>query len=406
MTTDTTSRRQQIGAVLASTMLLTATIGGAVLFDAPAAQAAPLTCTSDFFLPGAAGTIAERTPSGVVNTITTSPSIAVQSIAFNPVDDELYATAQPGTHLFRIDGDGATTDLGVIPGPGSSLGISPDGTVWTVNGSSLIRIDLTTMAVTTIPLSAGGVGGDIAFVGDQMYAWGGNPNALARIDVTTGTVQAVPLSGLGPVSALWSSNGHLYAGAGTTIREAVGLDTASPSLVNPGVTMPFSAGDGASCASAPSPFLAATDDDLTGRPIDAASGGTTGSVLVNDLHNGIAVSPSDVTTGLVNNGGLVGATIGTDGTITVSPGGNPGSYSLQYQICLVTIPQICDIATVSILVSTGSPAVAPGPGSDDPALPVTGTNAMPAGLAALVIVALGLTALVTERLRSRMRRRG
>ena len=53
---------------------------------------------------------------------------------------------------------------------------------------------------------------------------------------------------------------------------------------------------------------------------------------------------------ITNDGGLTGVTINSDGTMTIPPNSTPGTYSVEYQICLTADNSICDVATAVIQV--------------------------------------------------------
>ena len=99
----------------------------------------------------------------------------------------------------------------------------------------------------------------------------------------------------------------------------------------------------------------AVDDDFSTSPINGISGGATPSVFDNDSFDGSPITPAMVTPTLTSNGGLTGATLNPDGTITVPGGSTDGNYTLTYQICRVAAPADCDTATVLVTVSTTPP---------------------------------------------------
>ncbi|MBR9915833.1 MAG: hypothetical protein GYB32_13605, partial [Algicola sp.] len=105
------------------------------------------------------------------------------------------------------------------------------------------------------------------------------------------------------------------------------------------------------------PSISAENDDFSGAPIDAVSGGTTTSVFADngngtDLANGVAATDANISDNIsiTNDGGLTGVTINTDGTIDVPAGSTAGTYTVTYQICLEVDPTICDTADVTIEV--------------------------------------------------------
>lgn len=95
----------------------------------------------------------------------------------------------------------------------------------------------------------------------------------------------------------------------------------------------------------------AVNDNFSGTPIDYLTGGITPSLLTNDTVNGSTTNPEDVILTLINNGGIAGATINVNGGIDVPVGTLINTYTLQYSICLVSNPSICDTATVTVTVA-------------------------------------------------------
>ncbi len=88
-------------------------------------------------------------------------------------------------------------------------------------------------------------------------------------------------------------------------------------------------------------------------PINGYTGGTTTSVLTNDLLNGSSVNASEIIlTSVTVPSGL---TFNADGTISVSAGTPAGTYSVTYQICENLNPGNCDQATATIEVVNNAP---------------------------------------------------
>ncbi len=95
----------------------------------------------------------------------------------------------------------------------------------------------------------------------------------------------------------------------------------------------------------------AVDDSFP--PVNGVSGGTTASVLVNDTLNGVAVIPANVT---LTPGAAPTPTSGSivmnpDGTITIAPNTEAGTYTYPYTICEVLNPTNCDTAIATVVVS-------------------------------------------------------
>ena len=103
--------------------------------------------------------------------------------------------------------------------------------------------------------------------------------------------------------------------------------------------------------------VTAANDTFTGTPINGVSGGSTATVFTNDLFLGSAVTSTNVNVTLTANGGLAGAVLNANGTITVPAGSAAGTYTLSYQICHKQLVTNCATATASVLVaSTPAPS--------------------------------------------------
>jgi LruC domain-containing protein/uncharacterized repeat protein (TIGR01451 family) len=98
------------------------------------------------------------------------------------------------------------------------------------------------------------------------------------------------------------------------------------------------------------PLPVAVDDN--GATLNSATGGVAvANVLTNDLYNGVAIVPSQVTISQVtapSNSGVVLNT--TTGQVTVAPGTPGGTYTLTYKISMNARPADVDIATVTCRV--------------------------------------------------------
>lgn len=94
--------------------------------------------------------------------------------------------------------------------------------------------------------------------------------------------------------------------------------------------------------------ISAANDNFTATPV--AGGDATPTVFTNDTLNGIAFAPAAVTASITADGGLTGAIINSDGTITVPAAAAVGTYSLTYRICAVASPATCSTATAALSV--------------------------------------------------------
>jgi LPXTG-motif cell wall-anchored protein len=398
-------------------------VAGGLLAIAPTipAAAAPVGCSNNFFyIPNATPTqIIERTPAGVASTINTTVPGGSFSLALNPIDGQLYTVSRDvtvGNHVYLVAADGTTTDLGAVAGLPTGaitaqLGFDNAGNLWaSYGGAILYKIDLSTMTSTTLTTSnTFALRGDFAYIDGAMYAsisTSANPLAgysLARIDLSTGTVTTITVPGMGLTTSYWSVSGHLYTAQGPAIYEVLGYNTTTPTL-DLVTGLPTAPADGASCALASSPFIDAGDDDLTPSPITVGAAGTTGTIFGNDTINGAAITPAAVTATLTNVGGLTGATLAGDGTISVPAAATPGDYTLTYQICQVANPGLCDLASVLLRVAAAAaptpPATITTATDATPQLAETGSDVLlPAGAAGLLL-ASGLVLMVIRRRRT------
>ncbi|SIR08790.1 conserved repeat domain-containing protein [Solilutibacter tolerans] len=135
--------------------------------------------------------------------------IAYNAVAFNPLDNYLYAIQVNTTNLIRISSTGAVTNLGAVPnlptGNNYIAGeISPSGVFYVksgTNGTQIHRINLSpnpdTAAATTISLSQD-IGNipDLTWSGGYLYGRkfngaAGVPEQLYRIDPATGNAIAI-----------------------------------------------------------------------------------------------------------------------------------------------------------------------------------------------------------------------
>ncbi len=107
-------------------------------------------------------------------------------------------------------------------------------------------------------------------------------------------------------------------------------------------------------------FITAEDDDFTSNPI--SSGGTTPSVFldngngVDDSHGNPANNANiDDNISITDDTALPGTTINPDGTINIPSNAAPGTYTVEYQICLEIDHTKCDTATATFIVDNQAP---------------------------------------------------
>ncbi|WP_238944648.1 DUF11 domain-containing protein [Allofranklinella schreckenbergeri] len=103
-------------------------------------------------------------------------------------------------------------------------------------------------------------------------------------------------------------------------------------------------------------LIHATDDEM--KPIAGKEGGKTPSVL-GDNGGGLDTAvggPADASNvklipGQAPQPAEGAITMDADGTITVTPGTTPGTYTYPYTICLVAASTVCDSATATVVVA-------------------------------------------------------
>ncbi|MFN5788946.1 MAG: hypothetical protein ACK469_09300, partial [Bacteroidota bacterium] len=91
----------------------------------------------------------------------------------------------------------------------------------------------------------------------------------------------------------------------------------------------------------------AVDDDFTNKLLTSA-GGLAGNIYLNDSLNHFKVDSSDIQPSIINNGGIGGLIIDSQGNVIVPPGTLPGSYTVTYSICENLNLINCDNATILI----------------------------------------------------------
>ncbi|MDD3527132.1 MAG: hypothetical protein PHX39_09315, partial [Bacteroidales bacterium] len=116
------------------------------------------------------------------------------------------------------------------------------------------------------------------------------------------------------------------------------------------------------------PEILAVDDN--GVSINGYEGGVSvPNVLVNDLLNGVAVDPLEITLAQISTT-HPGVTLDPlTGAVNVAPGTPAGNYELVYEICEILNPTNCDQATAFVPVT--APEIL---AVDDPGNPVNGYN--------------------------------
>jgi uncharacterized repeat protein (TIGR01451 family) len=94
----------------------------------------------------------------------------------------------------------------------------------------------------------------------------------------------------------------------------------------------------------------AVDDPFTSPAISPVTGGSTPSVLGNDLYNGAPAAAAQVTLSLTGTA-PPGYTITSAGVINVPAGAAAGAVSITYELCEAGTTSNCDTAAVALLIA-------------------------------------------------------
>ena len=150
---------------------------------------------------------------GSDSVISSGQATLPNSIAFDPVDGNLYMLTANNNVLRIVQADGTVTTLGAVTGLPNvnyfAATFAPDGTLWLTSATAnLWRVDVHALTATSLPTSTT-VTGDLVWVKGPCTPQKGSRSP--GIDVTTGqvtTTSNVPnFSGLG-TTGLWYIGGH------------------------------------------------------------------------------------------------------------------------------------------------------------------------------------------------------
>lgn len=98
--------------------------------------------------------------------------------------------------------------------------------------------------------------------------------------------------------------------------------------------------------------LAVADDTLT--VASGLLGGQTSSVLANDTLDGVRPADDEVVLSIVDDGGLVGLSLGADGRFTVPAGTPADAYEVEVEVCEALNPGNCRTSMATITVGTST----------------------------------------------------
>lgn len=301
---------------------------------------------------GITGTVNTGTPGQITVTLTGASSIAnyqsaISAVTFSNPNANMSTTARNVTVVVN---DGATNSNTAVTTINISLPNANLVTVKTLtSGDATPPIGSTVTYQITVTNNGPGNAGNVTLT-DALPA--GLTATINNGTVSAGTYTAptwtIPAFANG-ASATLTLEGTVNTGQnGNTITNTT--TAASSNRVDP-----TTAGDDLTEA-VTAVGIIANDDDFSGTPINGGAGGATASVFGNDLFDGAGFLAASVTPTLLANGGLTGAVLNADGTITVPSGTTSGSYTLSYQICRVAVPADCDTASVIVSISVTPPS--------------------------------------------------
>jgi hypothetical protein len=142
---------------------------------------------------------------------------ALTDIAFSPTGD-LYGISFSA--LYKVNSStGATTlvgNLGSVSGTANALVFGADGTLY-MAGSSLYSVNTSTGAASAIGAIGFQSGGDLAFIGGDLYM-ASNGNQLIQVNVATGAGAVIGNLGVASMFGLATpDNVNLYGVAGQSV---------------------------------------------------------------------------------------------------------------------------------------------------------------------------------------------
>jgi gliding motility-associated-like protein len=203
---------------------------------------------------------------------------------------------------------------------------------------SAAPIDAIQDDLTSNPINgySGGVAGNI-FANN-----GSGQDTLNNIPVIPTQVLTAVVNNGGINGLIISNNGNVVVPSGTP----AGTYTAIYSICE--ILNPTNCDQASIFIAVTAPTINAVDD-LNNAPIDNGTGGSI-PLYSNDTLNQNPLIPSDVLFTVVNNGGINGATIDSQGNLNIPVGTPIGTYTVIYSICDVVNPNNCSTATAIVVV--------------------------------------------------------
>ncbi len=352
-------------------------------------------------------------------------SVTYNAIAFNPVDDFIYAMSNTaGTDsngdavvagsLLRVGQDGDVTLVASGLAPTRVIGLfGADGLFYVgrFDEDSLQRIDVSTgTIVSTLALSVAPFAADLTLA--DGFFWGASDTSIVRVNPVSGVVTFFPgilPGGVNCCGAVWTyGNGNLGLQANST-GEVIQVEVDDPASVSPVFTVvgtnpgpPTSNNDGTSIAGAPADIeiVKTASSFVAGEPV---------SYTLTVTNNGAGVSsgfvvadtvPAPLTNVRTSDAGctVAGSTVTcVSGVLTV---GQTRSFTIEADT--PSTMAVCVNNTATVLGNESDPVSANNSStarSCPPALAATGANPESLIAVALLLV-IGGMALTVVRVRS------
>ena len=357
--------------------------GGIVAGSSPVHAAGPFQCRPGFYQV-IAGHLKILNPLTGVYTDIGVDGDDYNAIGYNPGDNYIYGWGTGGTNInkvIRIDSDGTVTSLGSagVAAAGYFSGDFDDNNnLWMrKNDTTLIRVNVAVNPATSTELTMTGgnfVGSDMGWISDVMYSV--NNSTLYRVNLTTLQVTTATITDLnspsgkefpatGGYGAIFSNReDELYAsnnGVGR-IYKITDYTTANPKATWVTDATVTNNNDGAACKRAASPFVVPTATNDTYST-------TNDSTLTVNLNTGILANDSASTPTVKTNTNPSSGTLtlNADGSFTYTPvAGFVGSTSFSYTAedqwgrvtasATVTITVAAPATTTTVAASTTTAA--------------------------------------------------
>ncbi|MGQ3191721.1 DUF7507 domain-containing protein [Neoaquamicrobium sediminum] len=311
-----------------------------------------------------------------VNPVGAASGTTYNAIGFNPIDKYIYGLRGPNPpSLMRIGQDGSVVDVGKVTGlsNGSVSGeIGPDGTFYVLNSWILTKIDIPSMTATSLTLSEGVAGHDLAWHNGLLYAAAPGNGLLSAIDPVSGQVTRLGNTGVdnSGFGGMFGASNGVFGSSNDGGFYKFDLTTGSAILISN--LQGSGNNDGAKCPTTALEFpvdLAITKDN--GRDFYGPGDTTYEIVVTNDGPFGVqgalvndalptGISDAEWTCGAVTGGGVCGVASGI-GAIEDAPISLPVGASVTFEMTLTVPPTFTGdlVNTATVTSPVGSSDVDP-----------------------------------------------